>query len=261
MKSSRTQTSRRIHKMNYSDGYERMIRTESQEKIRISKNHIRLLGKTGPAWRNMFIISNFTLVELLVVISVIAILASLLLPALQKAKLKAKQIECVSGLKQIGVGFAGYANDYNCWVPRSKDSAITVYLNDFWFHKISRYLEIKRTVVYTDEKTCGIFKCPAWSPGSIYPGLSYVVNYYVAGPAGSTYSKYYNQLTRVSKPGSIVLIADGTNESFVVNRNYAFGGVLNYGFSKRHLSKTNILFCDMHVGSNGLVYPDDLGKN
>ena len=83
------------------------------------KNMHRLINRTNIISGKASIRNIFTLIELLIVIAIIAILAAMLLPALNKAREKSKSIACISNFKQIGLGLMNYIDDNNGMVPGS----------------------------------------------------------------------------------------------------------------------------------------------
>ncbi len=87
----------------------------------------------------------FTLIELLVVIAIIAILASMLLPALNRARVKARSTACINNLKQFGFADAMYENDYK-WLTVANDGSGSAYHQNKWHQKLRPYLGFSTTV-------------------------------------------------------------------------------------------------------------------
>ena len=153
---------------------------------------------------------RFTLVELLTVIAVIGILASLLLPALNRARARAKDLSCKSQLRSIGMGYLEYMQKYNCTPPVSGGGVR-------WVDLLVPYLVAKSLRV-----TGNLYVCPAdvrqnqdmtiWRNDE--SKLSYGINqcYSPEHESGTAYKLWYGvTVSKIANPSGFIAVADGTS--------------------------------------------------
>ena len=134
----------------------------------------------------------FTLIELLVVIAIIAILAAILFPVFAKAREKARQISCASNLKQLGLGFIQYSQDYDERYPSRNIGGADTTLN--WANAIYPYV-----------KSVGVYQCP----DAQVPLDSYEYNWSVSNVSWNGTSLVGTSIAEFTAPSNTILLFEG----------------------------------------------------
>ena len=215
---------------------------------------------------------NFTLIELLVVIAIIAILAAMLLPALQQARNRAKSSTCVNNLKGMGNAFQMYCTDFGGYVPPSVGGTARG-----WIFGLALYIQ-PQLCRYTSKgipngliadktlKLTAPLSCPGaeehLAAGGEAPLMSYGNNYYIAhNNADANAVKKFSQFAApsfkfIDSDGSVLKKSAGDN---ILNPKGGYCAISStswpmatgnreYSFQFRHSNRANTAFADGHVG-------------
>ncbi len=210
--------------------------------------------------------SCFTLIELLITVAIIAILAALLLPALNKARMTARKAHCINNLKQLGLVFESYAGDNQDWYP--------LYYNKSqqWFRVFCDSHYVPCTYAQSMGSVGGaaagrktLFWCPedkrdpVTAPGAA--GVSYGINSVISNDTPPAY-KWLRRNQIALKAGW-----SASQNSLLMDSwdgvNYTSGGCYNLqpytetvNLDFRHNTTINVLYCDGHVenGKKSVIY-------
>ena len=215
----------------------------------------------------------FTLIELLVVIAIIALLVSILMPSLSRARDLAKSAMCKTNLRGLGNTFAMYQSEYNGLFPAFQQSMTSAYYsagydnalkdtdNYYWRLIVAHFMGTKPA-------DFGLLECPSdeMGPFGWFGSLSYLGNAHL-GEVGSDWRRY-RRVENIPSPSNTFALTDCAERMAAGNRPTLYPAInvllsfrdqlMGYRHDPDNKERQNTLFTDLHVNETSYMidYPE-----
>ncbi len=212
---------------------------------------------------NRLICVGFTLIELLVVMAILSILMALLLPAIQSGKEKGQEAQCMQNLRQFGLAYAQYTNDYDGWFPPQPgwEGDTMAYIRTSWITydaggNISSggatRQQIRQGLLWPYLQSYAVYKCPGDRNREIR-NYSYSQNLAYNNRNRDRIGRW---LTRVM----LMCEEQRPNDGVFWYKNSGAVSQMDCLAFDRHVSCSNMLFGDTHVKAIPFKRADEVAK-